>query len=187
MSPISLTRIRTGLVGAATLLAASLLLAACGSSASSTSTTSGQTSGASASAVTVKTASGRYGTVLVTGSGMTLYHLGGEGTGRFICTSAGCTSVWHPLAVSSGNAPTGTNVSSLGVVRRPDGTAQVTYEGEPLYTFAADQHPGETRGQGLKDIGTWSVVTISTTGGAAVPTSTSTQSETTSKGGGYSY
>ena len=28
----------------------------------------------------------------------------------------------------------------------------------PLYTFAQDQQPGDAKGQGLKDVGTWNAV-----------------------------
>ncbi len=173
-------------------VAASLLLAACGSSSSSTTNTT-TTSNASpaaqtsSSAAIVKTGSSSLGTILVNGSGMTLYHLSGETTGKFICTSSGCTAVWHPLTVSAGATPSG-QVSSLGVVKRPDGTTQVTYKGEPLYTFASDQHAGETKGQGFKDVGTWTVITASGAAPASsAPATTSTQSESSSGGGGGAY
>ncbi|HEY1592032.1 MAG TPA: hypothetical protein VGF81_09590 [Solirubrobacteraceae bacterium] len=113
--------------------------------------------------------------------GMTLYHLSAEQGGKFICTSAGCTQVWHPLTVASGTKPTGT-VGSLGVVKRPDGTEQVTYKGMPLYTFAHDTAAGQDNGQGIKDVGTWTAVTTSTAK-ASAPAS----SATTSSGSSYSY
>jgi hypothetical protein len=89
--------------------------------------------------------------------------------------------------VASG-APGG-EVGSLGTVKRPDGTVQVTYKGMPLYTFTSDQQPGEDKGQGIKDVGTWSAVT---TGAASAPASTSTaaEPESSSSGGssgGYGY
>jgi predicted lipoprotein with Yx(FWY)xxD motif len=158
-------------------IAASLLIAACGSSSSGNTTNSAastqpaaQTSSGSSSAVLVKSASNALGTILVNSQGMTLYHLGGEQNGKFICTSTTCVGVWHPLIAPSSGAPSG-GVSSLGTVKRPDGTVQVTYKGEPLYTFTGDQQSGETKGQGIKDVGTWSVVTTST---STPTTSTST-------------
>jgi predicted lipoprotein with Yx(FWY)xxD motif len=168
-------------------VAVSLLLAACGSSSSSTTTTTSNAPAAqnTSSAALVKTGSSSLGTILVNGSGMTLYHLSAEKNGKFICTASACTAVWHPVTVSAGTAPSG-QVSSLGVVKRPDGTTQVTYKGEPLYTFASDQKPGETKGQGFKDVGTWTVVTTSGAAPASssAPASTSTQSESSSGGGG---
>jgi predicted lipoprotein with Yx(FWY)xxD motif len=123
-------------------------------------------------------------TVLVDAHGMTLYRLSGESATNFICKSSACTAVWHPLAAPSGGAPTG--VSSLGTVTRPDGSSQVTYKGEPLYTFASDKAPGDANGQGLKDVGTWEAV--STGGGASsTPAPPPTTSSSSSGGGGYGY
>lgn len=160
-------------------LAASLLLAACGSSSSSNTTSSAastqpatQTSSSSSSAVVVKSASSSLGTVLVDSQGMTLYHLSGEVNGKFICTGS-CLGVWHPLTVPAGGEPSG-EVGSLATVKRPEGTVQVTYKGTPLYTFAQDKQAGETNGQGIKDVGTWSAVTTSS---SSTPSSTSSSAE----------
>jgi predicted lipoprotein with Yx(FWY)xxD motif len=144
-------------------LTASVVLAACGSSSSktpaSTSTQSAAQSAGSSSA-TVKTASSSLGTILVNAQGMTLYHLSAEQGGKFICTTSACTGIWHPLTVTAGSTPSGA-VGSLGTIKRPDGTTQVTYNGAPLYTFAQDHTPGETTGQGIKDVGTWTAATTS--------------------------
>ncbi len=183
-------------------IAASLLIAACGSSSSSNTTSSAastqpaaQTSSSPSSVLLVKSASTSLGTILVDGQGMTLYHLSGEQNGKFICTSTACLSVWHPLIAPSSGTPSG-EVGSLGTVKRPEGTMQVTYKGTPLYTFTGDQQSGETKGQGIKDVGTWSVVTTgsnstpatSTSGTPAAPApSTGGSSEESSNGGGYGY
>ncbi len=185
-------------------LAASLLLAACGSSSSSNTTSSAastqpaaQSTSSSSSAAVVKTASNSLGTILVDSQGMTLYHLSGEQNGKFICTSSACVGVWHPLIAPSSGAPSGEGVA-LGTVKRPEGTVQVTYKGTPLYTFTGDQQSGETKGQGIKDVGTWSVVTTSSSGSAPAAASTSSapaapapntggSSESSSGGGGYGY
>ncbi len=174
-------------------IAVSLLLAACGSNSSSNTTTSSaastqsaaQTSGSPSSAVLVKSASSSLGTILVDGQGMTLYHLSGEQNGKFICTSSACVGVWHPLIAPSSGAPSG-EVGSLGTVKRPEGTVQVTYKGEPLYTFTGDQQSGEVKGQGIKDVGTWSAVTTSSSS-ALAPSTTSSPSSEQSGGGGYGY
>jgi hypothetical protein len=39
----------------------------------------------------------------------------------------------------------------------------VAYKGGPLYTFAQDKKPGDMKGNGFKDVGTWRVVTVSGT------------------------
>jgi predicted lipoprotein with Yx(FWY)xxD motif len=44
----------------------------------------------------------------------------------------------------------------LGVITRTDGTKQVTYGGHPLYYFAGDTAPGQTKGQGVG--GTWFLI-----------------------------
>ncbi|HEV3319182.1 MAG TPA: hypothetical protein VG053_05525 [Solirubrobacteraceae bacterium] len=159
-------------------LAVSLTLAACGSSSSKsgsstqTATPAGTTS-PSESAAVVKSApnSTLRATVLVNAQGMTLYSLSGEHNGKFICTSSTCLQVWHPLSASS-STPSG-SVGSLGTVKRPDGTEQVTYKGMPLYTFTQDQSPGEAKGQGIKDVGTWTAVTVGS-GSSSAPASTPT-------------
>jgi predicted lipoprotein with Yx(FWY)xxD motif len=180
-------------------IAASLLIAACGSSSSSNTTSSAagtqaaQTTGSASSVALVKTASNPLGTILIDTRGMTLYHLSGEQNGKFICTSSACVGVWHPLTAPSSGTPGG-EVASLGTVKRPDGTVQVTYKGAPLYTFTGDQQSGETKGQGVKDVGTWSAVTTSSPNAPAASTSStqaapasSGSSEKPSIGGGYAY
>jgi predicted lipoprotein with Yx(FWY)xxD motif len=173
-------------------LAAAALLAACGSSAGSNSATSTSTSqaaasvSASASAVAVKSAknSSLGETILVDQQGMTLYRLSGEQGGSFICANSACEQIWHPLTVPTGSSPSGT-MSGLGIATRPDGSKQVTYKGMPLYTFVKDQSPGQANGEGIKDVGTWSVVSVSAS--AAVVTSSSSSAASPGGGGGYAY
>ena len=84
--------------------------------------------------------------------------------GKFICTAAsGCTSIWTPLTVAAGVIRKGP--VKLGTIRRPEGTVQVTYKGHPLYTFASDKKPGQTKGEGIKDVGTWHASLLPTKGG----------------------
>ena len=97
-------------------------------------------------------------TILVNLRGLSLYSLSVERHGKFICTNSACLSLWTPLVVRKGTKPTG--VTGLGTVRRPDGRTQVTYHGGPLYTFRQDRKPGDIKGNGFKDVGTWRVVTV---------------------------
>jgi predicted lipoprotein with Yx(FWY)xxD motif len=161
-------------------LAVALAIAACGSSSKSSTTKTTRTTAAVPTAAVVKTAhNAKLGsTVLVNDKGLTLYALSVEKNGKFICTGS-CTSTWPPLTVPSGTKPTG--ASSLGTIMRPDGTTQVTYKGMPLYHFAMDTKPGDTGGQGFKDVGTWSAVKTS---GAATTTPAPTS---TGGAGGYGY
>jgi predicted lipoprotein with Yx(FWY)xxD motif len=62
--------------------------------------------------------------------------------GKIRCTGA-CAALWPPLLVQSAAAVrkqlpgvTGT----LGVVRRPEGTLQVTWNGLPVYTYVHEGH-----------------------------------------------
>jgi predicted lipoprotein with Yx(FWY)xxD motif len=89
----------------------------------------------------------------VSTGGLTLYSLSAETHGRFICTTKSCLALWKPLVVPAGTRPMG--ATALATVKRPDGRTQVTFHGRPLYRFAEDQKPGETKGNGFKDVGTW--------------------------------
>jgi predicted lipoprotein with Yx(FWY)xxD motif len=95
-------------------------------------------------------------TVLTDAKHHTLYSLSVEKHGKFICTGS-CLKDWHPLAIQAGVKPTGP--VSLGTVKRPDGSTQVTYKGLPLYTFDEDTRAGEANGEGIKDVGTWHAAT----------------------------
>ncbi|MGN6170179.1 MAG: COG4315 family predicted lipoprotein [Solirubrobacteraceae bacterium] len=168
-------------------VAAGLLIAACGSASnssnSSASSQSSSSSGSSGSAALVKTAANSAvgGTILVNANGMTLYRLSGEKADKFICTSTVCLQNWHPLIASSAR-PNG-SVGSLTVIKRPNGTMQVAYKGQPLYTFVGDTSPGQDKGQGVKDVGTWDAVTTR----AASSASGSSGSPSSGSGGGSGY
>ncbi len=104
--------------------------------------------------VTLKAVKSKGRSILATSSGRTLYSLSAEKRGKFICTkSSGCLAVWHPLLLAKGGTLKGP--VKLGTIKRPEGGSQVTYRGLPLYTFAGDTASGQTKGQGLKDVGTW--------------------------------
>ena len=120
------------------------------------------------------------GDVLVDARGNALYSPDQEANGKVLCTDA-CASIRIPLTLPASEQPTGSSdVSShLGLIRRPDGAEQVTYEGKPLYTFAEDPSPGEVTGNGFADdFGgtsfTWHVAAPGAVSGG-----------TTSTGGGY--
>jgi predicted lipoprotein with Yx(FWY)xxD motif len=111
-------------------------------------------------------------TILVNRRGLTLYSLSVERHGRFICKNAGCLALWKPLVIAKGSTPTG--VAGLGTVKRPDKRIQVTYRGAPLYRFVQDRKPGDIKGNGFKDVGTWRVVTVGKTRTAPTTTSSTT-------------
>ena len=167
----------------ATALAA--LAAACGSTQpAASSSTAKPAAQPRPAAVEVKTATaGTLGTVLVDGSGMTLYRFTAEKPGAIACTGA-CVSNWPPLLLPGGStaAQAGPGVSGLGTTARPDGGTQVTYQGAPLYHYSKDTAPGDTNGQGFN--GKWFVVQP----GAAPTSQTGSQTTATTAApysGGY--
>jgi predicted lipoprotein with Yx(FWY)xxD motif len=120
------------------------------------------------------------GTILVNAQGLTLYRLSGEQNGKFICTSTTRLQNWHPLVLPAGK-PSGT-VGPLGEVKRPDAREQVTYNGMPLYTFAADHSPGQANGQGIKDVSTWNAV-MTTASQTSAPATTTNSSSSAGRSG----
>jgi predicted lipoprotein with Yx(FWY)xxD motif len=88
------------------------------------------------------------GTVLVDSKGRPLYRSEQERHGMVVCTGS-CLSFWQPLTVKG--TPKAQSVSGkLGVVNRPDGGRQVTYNGKLLYSFKLDG-PGQLKGDGFRD------------------------------------
>jgi len=98
------------------------------------------------------------GYVLATAAGHTVYWYGEDvkGSGKSAC-DGGCLSAWPAVTgkpfVAKGVRLTGT----LGSITRPGGTVQATYNGYPLYTYAADTMAGETSGDG--EGGIWHIFT----------------------------
>jgi predicted lipoprotein with Yx(FWY)xxD motif len=172
------------ILGAA--LAASLGFAACGSDAGSSSDSGSAAAGAS-DTVAVKSIDG-VGNVLVDSSGQALYASDVEAAaGKVQCTDA-CESFWKPLTVGSG-APmaASSDVGKLGVIRRPDGSRQVTVAGKLLYTFNEDT-AGKVKGNGFADdfAGqhfTWNAVLE----GGKLASTSGGDSSGDSSGGGYGY
>jgi predicted lipoprotein with Yx(FWY)xxD motif len=158
------------------------LATACGGGGSSASAAQTPTAPNPAKTVSVVKVDG-VGSVLVDAQGDALYSPAQEANGTISCTGA-CMSIWMPLTLPSGqSAPTGTSglESKLGVVQRPDGTTQVTFDGKPLYTFAEDSGPGVVSGDGFNDTFggksfTWHVASIGATSGSS-----------SSSTGGYGY
>ena len=170
------------LLTATSLAAALLAVTACASSSNTTTTitpsgtpAAGAASAASGTALKTTTISGTQ--VLTNSAGFTLYWFAPDTSTTSKCTGS-CATYWPPVKgpATAGSGVTGT----LGVITRPDGTMQATYNGHPLYTYAADGAPGQNKGNGLNiSGGVWHEVTLS---GAAPAPSVSTSSH-----GGYGY
>ena len=147
-------------------LAAAFVIAACGSSSSPASSGGAASSATPASSApaagssALKTAKIGGATVVTDGQGLTLYwfvprHRGHVEVQWLVC---------HVLAAGvKGPATAGAGVTGkLATIKRSDGSAQATYNGHPLYTYAGDHTPGQATGNGLNvNGGVWHEVTVS--------------------------
>jgi predicted lipoprotein with Yx(FWY)xxD motif len=107
-------------------------------------------------------------TIVINPAGRTLYALSGETSHHLLCKQS-CFHTWPPLTVPSRSTKVslGSGVhGKLGLIRRSNGSLQVTLRGLLLYRFSGDHATGETNGDGIEaDGGTWHAATA-----AAVPT-----------------
>ena len=165
------------------LVALGVLAAGCGSNGSGSggsssggygSSGTAPASGGASSVATLSATSTNLGTILVDGSGRTLYLFEKDQPNQSACSGA-CVAAW-PVDQSSGTPKVGSGVkaSLLGTIRRGDGTTQVTYNHHPLYYYSGDSQPGQQNGQGVNAFGaTWFVVApagAAVTGGATATT-----------------
>jgi predicted lipoprotein with Yx(FWY)xxD motif len=88
------------------------------------------------------------GEILTDGSGMSLYVFTADAINISNCAGT-CEKNWPPLIVSGDITITKGISGSFGAISRSDGTIQVTYNGMPLYTYAADSSPGDVNGEGV--------------------------------------
>jgi predicted lipoprotein with Yx(FWY)xxD motif len=123
------------------------------------------------------------GTVVVDGSGRTVYILTSNGHDNVPCGDAsGCTGLWPDLPLPDGSsgakAGTGIKTSLLSTKKLSDGETYPTYNGWLMYEYAGDSGAGQAKGQGIKSFGgTWYV--LNTSGKPVTSTSGG------SSGGGY--
>jgi predicted lipoprotein with Yx(FWY)xxD motif len=172
-----------------------LIVAACGS------TTASSVSVPKPAVVASSTASGTVlgsaktplGTILVDAQGRTVYEFASDSKDTSTCT-AQCLSYWPPVKAPSTLPGTISGVTgTVGSFARPDGGTQLTINGLPLYTYAADTAPGMTTGQGSTGSGAkWWVVApdgtpITTTPpvGSAGPAAPAPAGTASSTGSGY--
>jgi len=144
-----------GSAPAATATRASAQVSSGGAYGGAAPTSSG--GAASSGAASISLHDTALGKVLADASGMTLYTFAKDtkGSGKSAC-SGGCATNWPPLTVTGGAPSNPAGVTgALTVVTRDDGSMQIAYNGMPLYRFAADKAPGDTKGDGVGGI--WSV------------------------------
>jgi predicted lipoprotein with Yx(FWY)xxD motif len=134
--------------------ALTLLAAGCGAAASAGPYVSHHpTSTINAAASTiVGVRASPLGRIIVGSGGRTLYLFEKDRSGSSACYGP-CASIWPPLRTTGAvKAPPGLP-ARIGTIKRSDGTAQVTYNGHPLYYYVGDTAAGQTRGEGLDQFG----------------------------------
>lgn len=164
-------------------------LAGCGSSGSAygnagTTASASPTAVAAAGGRALSVKSGSLGKILVDSKGRTLYAFGHDLKNKSRCSGA-CAANWPPALTKAKSPKVGAGVSAakLRVIKRADGTRQLSYAGHPLYRFSLDGSPGDMKGQGVNAFGgIWHVVSPA---GKVVTQAPQSQSGG-SGGGGYS-
>ena len=168
---------------------ATVVLAACGggnsSSGSSGSSGAGSASTMATSGGVVSVKSVDNSDVLTTSQGKTLYTANVEKGGRIMCTGQ-CTTFWMPADGSAAKAKTAAADLNLniGVVKRPSGADQLTFNDKPLYSFT-QEGAGKLTGNGFMDAFNGTQFTWS----AAAPTGSvqAASGSGSSSGGGSAY
>lgn len=86
---------------------------------------------------------------LVDAKSMTLYTFDRDPVngGKSVCVDQ-CAKAWPPF-VAPADAKT---IGDYSVITRDDGTRQWAYKGKPLYTWVKDTKPGDTTGDGFRNL-----------------------------------
>lgn len=149
------------------IAAAALVLADCGGGSGGTTTGSGggETTGGethtpangeaeeSGNAYVALASSPGLGLVLVNSEGFVLYRFDRDWGATSSCYGA-CAKAWPPLLTEGPPQPSnGASAAQLGTTERKDGSTQVTYAGQPLYTYSGDAKPGQAAGNGTAAFG----------------------------------
>ncbi len=99
--------------------------------------------------------------MLVDASGRTLYVFKPDAHAKVTCVG-GCAQLWPPLKLTQGAKASGIGAvhsSLLGSDSDPEGGSVATYNGWPLYTYAADTSAGQATGQAIEtNGGLWYVI-----------------------------
>src|SRR3954447_1010012 len=162
---------------------AALLVAAVAGAA--VATAASNTSAAKTKSPTLKLRKTGFGKILVDKTGRTLYAFGHDKKDKSRC-SGQCAGFWPPaIAPKHPTVASGISKSKLKVIKRGDGTKQLSYNGHPLYRYFGDGKPGDTNGENITAFGgKWDVLSKS---GAIVTKPPSTSSSGGDGGGGYPY
>lgn len=153
-----------------TLLA--VVLAACGGAAEDTATTDPSPEPVASSPATAPTEPGAsatppevdgaasigtaesdgYGALLTDDEQLTLYVFFEDGENQSACYET-CADNWPPVLTDGDPQAHGdTDSGLLGTAQRDDGSTQVTYDGQPLYSYSGDSAPGDVLGFGSGNV-----------------------------------
>ena len=168
-----------------------MVIAACGTSAAPTANShpntspAAQASSPASGTAVIDTRSTGVGTVLTNAQGHTLYWFSIDTPTSSKCNGS-CASYWPPVI---GKPVAGSGVSlpkGFGTITRSNGQVQATYDGHPLYTYAADTSPGMTTGNGSNlSGGLWWAMTPSGAKPGAAASNPSPSSTSSGSGGGW--
>ncbi|MFD0346844.1 hypothetical protein ACFQ0M_13900 [Kitasatospora aburaviensis] len=186
-------------VVAAAGIAAGALAAGCGSSGYSSSSGSGSgaattapaapsspgnsgTQGGASGTVALQTATDpKLGAIVTDGAGFTVYRFDKDTANPSMSDCNGtCAATWPPVP-AGGATVKGIDSKLVGTVTRAD-SKQLTLNGWPVYRYAPDTKPGDTKGQGVQ--GTWFALTP-TGAKAGAPASSPSGGSMSSTPGGY--
>ncbi|MBM9914544.1 MULTISPECIES: COG4315 family predicted lipoprotein [Stenotrophomonas] len=86
---------------------------------------------------------------LVDGKGMTLYIFDKDvkGSGESACDES-CLKLWPAVVVDAASSMD----PPYGSISTANGVRQLTHKGRPLYYFVKDKKPGDSQGDGVKDV-----------------------------------
>lgn len=143
---------------AALAVLASLLCVGCGQGSNSDNANKGAEKATDTAAVDMATIStakkSPYGVYLVDAAGRSVYLFKADTQGEKSTCYDGCAKVWPPVLTAGKPKVAGqAKAKLLGTIKRKNGATQVTYNGWPLYYFAKDQEPGDTKGQDVHGFG----------------------------------
>jgi predicted lipoprotein with Yx(FWY)xxD motif len=91
----------------------------------------------------------KLGPVVANDRGQVLYAYSDDTPTTSACNADWCLVDWPPLQASGTPTAVGAVTAPVSMIRGAGGVDQVTLGGHPLYTFAGDLHPGDTRGEGI--------------------------------------
>ena len=91
---------------------------------------------------------------LVDQSGFSLYRFDKDSQGKSACY-AECAKKWPPVLANASQAKAGVGKAAdagFALLLRDDGQYQLSYRGQPLYRWIKDSAPGQSSGDGVKNV-----------------------------------